>query len=137
MKREMDVKLLAWASLMLGTAVMFGAFGAHLLKDLLSADQLNSFRTGVAYQMWGGLAVMLFGLGNFRTAGKTMSRGIHFILYGVLLFSTSIYLLTISPYLGWSLAVLLGPITPLGGLMQIIGWAMVFHSFRIKIKDNS
>lgn len=124
----MNKNLGIWGSIFLGTAVAFGAFGAHYLKGLLAADQLEIFQTGVDYQFIHGLGLLL--LGNmdgphshkyFKWAGKLM-------IIGIVLFSGSLYLLSMQNWMGLSLR-FLGPITPLGGLSMIIGWLFTLIGF--------
>ena len=105
-------------------AVIFGAFGAHALKKILSDDQLKSFETGVKYQMYHAI-VLLFVGSNFSSPNQLM--GWSFII-GILLFSFSIYGLVLSDAKGKKMK-FLGPITPLGGLLLIIGWVMLLFEF--------
>ena len=105
-------------------AVIFGAFGAHALKKILSDDQLKSFETGVKYQMYHAI-VLLFVGSNFSSPNQLM--GWSFII-GILLFSFSIYGLILSDAKGKKMK-FLGPITPLGGLLLIIGWVMLLFEF--------
>ena len=108
-------------------AVLFGAFGAHRLKNLLSEAQLKSFDTGVKYQMYHAILLLILGFNlGFTTA---MEKSIAYcIILGTFLFSFSIYGLSIGSAKGKSLK-FLSPITPLGGLLLIIGWGLLFYSF--------
>lgn len=111
------------------TAVIFGAFGAHLLKKKLTSDQLQSFETGVKYQMYH--AIVLLTLGLHLNANTTIdSYIIYAFIVGVMLFSFSIYGLVISSANNKKLK-FLGPITPLGGLFLIIGWSLLIYKFII------
>ncbi|MEM6893168.1 MAG: DUF423 domain-containing protein [Bacteroidota bacterium] len=107
-------------------AICFGAFGAHALKKKLTPDQLQSFETGVKYQMYHALLLMLLGWAiPFQKATDTFMAWC-FIL-GVFLFSFSIYGLVLSASAGKKMR-WLGPITPLGGLLLVLGWALlVYH----------
>lgn len=105
-------------------AVIFGAFGAHALKKILSDDQLKSFETGVKYQMYHAI-VLLFVGANSPSPSQLM--GWSFIL-GIVLFSFSIYGLVLSDAKGKKMK-FLGPITPLGGLLLIVGWVMLLLEF--------
>ncbi|WP_373056026.1 DUF423 domain-containing protein [Zunongwangia sp. H14] len=103
-------------------AVIFGAFGAHALKKQLNEEQLASFETGVKYQMYHAIILIISGIVfPFLTVGQQIS-GWCFII-GVLLFSFSIYGLVLTDAAGKKLK-FLGPITPIGGLLLIIGWIM-------------
>lgn len=107
---------LIFASIYAMISVVFGAFGAHVLKDRLSAEQLLSWETGVRYQMFHALAMILLVL--LADRGMNLKPSLIAFSAGTLLFSGSIYLLS----LGIGPRAVLGPITPLGGLSLIIGW---------------
>ncbi len=104
-------------------AVVFGAFGAHALKARLSAESLAAFQTGVQYQMFHALALVLTGvlLLQFRDVAS-LDWAARLFLAGIVLFSGSIYLLTLTD-MRWP-----GPVTPLGGLCFIAGWAMLANA---------
>lgn len=109
------------------TAVIFGAFGAHLLKKKLTKDQLQSFETGVKYQMYHSIILLLLG---FQLNDKNTINNyiIYAFITGIILFSFSIYGLVISSASNKKIKIL-GPITPLGGLFLIIGWALLIYKF--------
>ena len=110
------------------SAVILGAFGAHALKEVLSESQLSSFQTGIKYQFFHGLAILIlsFNMNYFtdklRSIFKIMSAGI-------ILFSFSIYLLNIQDLIGFSMSYL-GLITPIGGLLLITSWIGLFFSIK-------
>ena len=106
------------------TAIILGAFGAHLLKDVLNKVQITSFETGVRYQMFHGLAILMISLNKEYFTNK-LSKVLQIMCIGVILFSASIYLLNIQGLLGLKLSIL-GPITPLGGMFLIVSWGMLF-----------
>ncbi len=97
-------------------SVVFGAFGAHALKDRFSPDQLTSWETGVRYQMFHAVAMILLLL--LADKGFNLKPSVWAFGLGTLLFSGSIYLLC----LGIGPKALWGPVTPLGGLALIVGW---------------
>lgn len=112
------------------TAVILGAFGAHALKNKFTPEQSGSFETGVRYQMFHALVLLLIGFQiPMEISGvKLMSW---FFIIGTFLFSFSIYGLLLSGISGkkWKF---LGPITPLGGLSLIAGWAtLIFVVFKM------
>lgn len=117
---------LLFASILGGLAVIFGAFGAHLLKEILNEEQLKSFETGVKYQMYHAIVLLLIGF-NFDLETASEKYMVYSFMLGVLLFSFSIYGLVISSAKNKKLT-FLGPITPLGGLFLIIGWCFLFYS---------
>lgn len=106
-------------------SVVFGAFGAHALKKHMTADLLISFETGVKYQMYHAILLCLM---SILPPSSTMSYAVKFIIIGVFLFSFSIYGLCLSATFGTKIK-LFGPITPLGGLCLVLGWAMILFSF--------
>ncbi|MCR9153316.1 MAG: DUF423 domain-containing protein [Bacteroidetes bacterium] len=123
--------LLITAGILGGTAVVFGAFGAHALKEALDPDSLNSFNTAVRYQMWHALALLALAASPVKI--KQLKNIARLWLFGVLLFSGSIYLLSIDELMNVNLS-FLGPITPLGGLALIVAWIMLIVS-ALKIKE--
>lgn len=108
-------------------SVIFGAFGAHALKKILSVERLESFEVGVRYQMYAAFFLLIVGyILKFDTSSQKWISIL--MIAGTILFSFSIYLLSLQDYLGANLK-FLGPITPLGGLMMIISWAMLILYF--------
>ncbi len=104
-------------------AIVFGAFGAHALKKVLAVPQLKSFETGVKYQMYHALVLLLLG---FNPEFSTPTMYWCFTL-GVLVFCFSIYGLVLSDAKGKKMT-FLGPLTPIGGLFFIAGWlALLLH----------
>ncbi|MDO6604158.1 DUF423 domain-containing protein [Arenibacter palladensis] len=108
-------------------AVVFGAFGAHALKKSLNEQQLKSFETGVKYQMYHAILLLVLGF-NFNLETALERYMIYCFIVGIFLFSFSIYGLSISAAKGRKIRIL-GPITPLGGLLLVIGWVLLFYSF--------
>ena len=108
-------------------SVVFGSFGAHALKKSLSNDQLKSFETGVKYQMYHAilLLVLSFNLNLDTSLEKYM---VYCFILGILLFSFSIYALVIGKSKGRNMK-FLGPLTPLGGLLLVAGWGLLLYSF--------
>ncbi|KGL61941.1 DUF423 domain-containing protein [Polaribacter sp. Hel1_85] len=123
----MDKIALVFGAIFGLTAVIFGAFGAHLLKKKLTTEQLQSFETGVKYQMYHAIVLLLLGfqLNNDVTINNAI---IYAFIVGIILFSFSIYGLVISSANNKKLK-FLGPITPLGGLFLIVGWSMLLYKF--------
>jgi uncharacterized membrane protein YgdD (TMEM256/DUF423 family) len=104
-------------------SVLLGAFAAHGLKEIALPDTLQSFTTGVRYQMYHALALLF--VSTLGDSDIKIKRAYYFFLVGVLLFSGSIYVLTAAKVLEISL----GPfalLTPIGGLCLLIGWALLF-----------
>lgn len=109
------------------TAIVFGAFGAHALKKIMSPEQLASFETGVKYQMYHALVLLMLSF-NMNLDTSLERYMVYCFLLGTVLFSFSIYGLCISGAKGnkWKF---LGPVTPLGGLFLVIGWGLLLYSF--------
>lgn len=108
-------------------SVILGAFGAHALKKILSVERLESFETGVRYQMYAAFFLLIAGyILKFDTSSQKWISIL--MIAGTMLFSFSIYALSMQDYLGTNLK-FLGPVTPLGGLLMIISWAMLIFYF--------
>jgi len=120
---------LVFAAFFGATAIILGAFGAHLLKKKLSTEQLQSFETGIKYQMYH--AIILLVLGFQLKESSTIDQYIFLaFIIGTLLFSFSIYGLVISSAKNKKIK-FLGPITPLGGLFLVAGWLLLFFKFTV------
>ena len=103
------------------SAVLFGAFGAHALRETLSAhDSIQTWETAVRYQMWHALALIL--LSMIRLAQPIPKMTGPCFAVGSLLFSGSLYGLALDGP-KW-----LGPATPLGGLCLMMGWMLLAYS---------
>ncbi|MFT2090992.1 DUF423 domain-containing protein [Paraglaciecola sp. 2405UD69-4] len=103
-------------------SVILGAFAAHGLKNKLSVSQLETFQIGVQYQMYHSLALILVVILYRQMPQSLLVYSAGFMLAGMLFFSGSLYVLAITQ-IKW-----FGPITPLGGLFFIIGWALLMVS---------
>ena len=128
----MNERTLAWASGILLLAVALGAFGAHGIQDRVDAQAYHNWSTAAQYQFYHGLALLGIASLNGRLASRLVSFVRILFLLGILCFCGSLYLLAAREILGiQSLTRVLGPITPLGGLMFIAGWAVILvGSFR-------
>jgi len=122
----MEKKWIVLALIFIITGIILGAFGAHALKEIIhDNDRLLSFETGVRYQLIHGVALLSIPLiaKQFDIDTKWVFR---LLIAGVLFFSCSIYLLTMRDvwHLG-GITKLLGPLTPIGGLLMILGWSLL------------
>lgn len=116
----MERKLLIAGCSFAVMAVILGALGAHALEKVLEPQQVKSFETGVRYQLFHAIALIAFSQVNVLTdASKNIL--LYLFVIGMLLFSFSIYGLSLSKWLQVNLK-FLGPVTPLGGLSLISGW---------------
>jgi len=120
----MDKKIIAVAAFMGAVAIILGAFGAHGLKAILSEAELVTFETGVKYQMYHALFLLFVGTMSLIDE-KTKKTILWLVAVGVLFFSGSIYLLATASATLIN-AKFLGPITPLGGMLMIAAWVLLF-----------
>lgn len=119
-----DVKRIAITALvLLILGIILGAFGAHGLKGKVSVEKIASFEVGVRYQMINAIALLALASLRVKISGS-LRVAFLLVLLGVILFSGSIYGLTFQPNPS-GITKVLGPITPLGGLLMIIGWILV------------
>ena len=108
-------------------AVMLGAFGAHGLEKLVDADAISTFETGVKYQMYHALLLLV--LGSITTIDEKSKKEIYYLLVsGILLFSFSIYFLVINDLMAFDFKSI-GFITPIGGLLLISGWILFGYQY--------
>ncbi|MFT4770404.1 MAG: uncharacterized membrane protein YgdD (TMEM256/DUF423 family) [Cryomorphaceae bacterium] len=116
--------LLAIGAFSMAMAVILGAIGAHALEALISPEQLESFKTGVRYQAWHSLALIILGFSGKQFLDNKSFKALTFLFTtGIIFFSISIYLLSTRDLLGIeSWKSFIGPITPIGGLLLILGW---------------
>ena len=130
--QEMDKKIISTGAILGMIAIILGAFGAHALKKVLSIEELSTFETGVRYQMYHAFFLLFIGMINdlSQKAKKTIYN---LVLFGVLLFSGSIYLLAINSLTSFDFKVI-GFITPIGGLLLILAWGiLLFHTLMKKV----
>lgn len=117
---------LSVGALLAGVAVALGAFGAHGLKKIVPPETVTTFQTGVQYQMYHALALIAMAIVFERFPGRLMEwSGISFCI-GILLFSGSLYMLTMLKATGKVGLEGIGIITPFGGLFFIVGWLLFF-----------
>jgi len=120
----MDRKIIALGAVLGATGIILGAFGAHSLKELLEPASLAVFETGVKYQMYHALFLLFVGLMPM-VSQKTKKVIFALVLTGVLFFSGSIYLLACDSLFSFNFKNI-GFITPIGGLLLIISWVILF-----------
>jgi len=120
---------LSVGALLGGIAVALGAFGAHGLKKIVPAETVSTFQTGVQYQMYHSLALLIVGIVYEKFPVKWLKwSGACFIL-GIGLFSGSLYALTALKAADKIGLNGIGAITPFGGLFFIAGWLFLFLAF--------
>lgn len=129
----MNKTILLSAGILGVLSVIIGAFAAHGLKPLISAEALQTFETGVRYQMYHSLFLLFVG-GTSYINSKSKSVILYLVVAGVILFSGSIYGLATNPLSGFDFKTI-GFVTPIGGLLLILGWVVAILSF-LKIKND-
>ncbi len=117
----MNKRIILTAAILGILAVSLGAFGAHALKAIVPAEAVALWKTGVEYHFYHTLALLFLGLvpGENHRYVRISS---YCMLAGIVLFSGSLYLLALRDVLGSGYGSILGPITPIGGLLFILGW---------------
>ena len=122
----MTKKIISTGAIFGVLAIILGAFGAHALKKVLTPEHLVTFETGVRYQMYHALFLILIGTLTDLDE-KTKKKIYYLILSGVILFSGSIYLLATNDLTPFDFRTI-GFITPIGGFLLILGWAVFLLS---------
>ena len=107
-------------SLLAGVAVVLGAFGAHTLETRVTPERLGVFETGVRYQMYHALALLVLAWVTQQWPSWQVTGAGYLFLGGIVIFSGSLYVLVLTDT-PW-----LGAITPIGGLSFIAGWVLLF-----------
>jgi uncharacterized membrane protein YgdD (TMEM256/DUF423 family) len=118
----MHKTFLSLGALFGGIAVALGAFGAHSLKQIVSSDVVSVFQTGVQYQMYHTLALLVVAIVFERLPNKWIRWSGYLLSFGILFFSGSLYLITALKAEERSIPALIGAITPIGGLLFILAW---------------
>ena len=118
----MSKSILMTGAALMALAVILGAFGAHALKSRLALDMMQVYHTGVQYQFYHALGLVIVGVLSIHYPSVTLNWSAIFMTIGIALFSGSLYLLAITG-IKW-----LGAITPLGGTSFIVGWILLFVS---------
>ena len=116
----MKTRIIVTACVSGGLAVALGAFGAHGLKQSISAADLENWKTAVNYQFYHTLALLFLAIFT-SLSGKKVGLAYWGFTIGIIFFSGSLYLLSTRSLTGLSSS-FLGPVTPLGGLSFIAGW---------------
>ena len=106
-------------SLMIALTVMVGAFGAHGLKNNFSIDSIKTFEKGVQYQAYHSLGLIIIGLLGFNFPHHLLWIPAMLFIFGIILFSGSLYVLVLSN-MKW-----FGVLTPFGGILFVLGWIVL------------
>ena len=118
----MNRKIIVTASILGMLGVIGGAFAAHGLKPKLTPTQLEIWHTAVQYQFYHVFALLFLSTVS-RIGNGLINVSYYLFTFGIVFFSGSLYLLSCSELLGWKWLSVMGPITPIGGLLFIAGWA--------------
>ncbi|WP_273568274.1 DUF423 domain-containing protein [Maribacter halichondriae] len=110
-------------------AIILGAFGAHGLEKLVDSDAIATFETGVRYQMYHALFLLV--LANLKFVSEQYKKAIFYLtIFGVVLFSFSIYFLATNSLTGFDFKSI-GFITPIGGVLLVLSWTLLgYRSFK-------
>jgi uncharacterized membrane protein YgdD (TMEM256/DUF423 family) len=122
----MNKKIIASGALLGALAIVLGAFGAHALKKILTIEELSTFETGVKYQMYHALFLLFIGTSTLLNE-KTKKTIFYLVFVGVLFFSGSIYFLATNRLTSFDFKTI-GFITPIGGLLLILAWMVLFFN---------
>ena len=110
-------------------AVALGAFGAHLLKKVLTPEDMQVFETGVRYQFYHTFALLFVAILSRYVGQRWTGIAGWFFVLGIALFSGSLYLLAAAEAFGFKESTtLIGPLTPLGGVLLMAGWLALFRA---------
>lgn len=127
---RMKVNWMLKGALLAGLSVALGAFAAHGLEKHLESGamterQMHNFETAARYQMYHALAILLCALLLRQSQARLLKAAPWLFSLGILLFSGSLYLLSVRDVIGLSNWHWLGPVTPLGGLCFMAGWVLL------------
>ena len=109
-------------------AIILGAFSSHYLNKVLLEKQISSINIGIRYQLFHSLSLMVICL-NKKKFNKHLNKSLYLMLLGTIFFCFSIYLLNFNSYVEIPLFVL-GPITPIGGVLLIFSWIVLLFSVK-------
>lgn len=124
------------AALLMAIAVTLGAFGAHLLKKLLTPSLLEGYQTATYYQMVHAIAIFIAGFLYKQYHDKKMRLAGQLFFFGILCFSGSIYVRVGLSFAGYTSLGLFNLVTPLGGVLFILGWLWLLFSIPGKTNDR-
>jgi uncharacterized membrane protein YgdD (TMEM256/DUF423 family) len=121
--------MLLLASLFGLTAVALGAFGAHILKRILTPEDVQIFETGVRYQFYHTFALLVVAMLSRYVGQRWTGISAWLFVVGIVFFSGSLYMLALLDAFGFSESkAIFGPLTPIGGLLFMGGWLAMFRA---------
>lgn len=129
----MNKRILVTGALLGITGIILGAFAAHGLKNLIPTESIQTFETGVKYQMYH--AIFLLVVGSSKMVSDAFSRIIFWLtLVGIIFFSGSIYGLAMNSLTSFDFKTI-AFITPIGGLLLVSAWMLLLINF-LKLKTD-
>lgn len=128
----MERKITSYGLILGAAAIILGAFGAHALKKVLTVDELNTFETGVKYQMYHALFLLFLGM-TALVDDKVKKKIFQLVVVGIIFFSGSIYFLATKTITGIDFSPL-GIITPIGGTLLIAAWTALLWNLTLRRK---
>lgn len=129
MNIALNKKFLYTGAIFGAISVGLGALGAHALKAVLEPISLDSFNTGVRYQMYHAILMIILSALTAINKFKLEKTIYYMLLSGVICFSFSIYALNLAPLYDLNVK-FLGPVTPVGGLLLIGSWILLLYSVK-------
>ena len=128
----MHRKLFRIAAFLMALAVALGAFGAHLLKKLLTPSLLEGYQTATYYQMIHAIGIFIAGFIYKQYHSKKMWVAGQLFLFGIICFSGSIYIRVVLSFAGYTSLGMFNLVTPSGGVLLILGWLWLLLSISSK-----
>ena len=125
----MDKRAIRLTLISIVIAIILGAFGAHGLKQRLTSEQLNAFQTGVQYQLWNTIVLLIFAVSSSKISWSKLGTILTWL--GVGLFSGSIYCITFAHIEGFTFPKFFYLLTPIGGASMIAGYLIQVFKFRL------
>ena len=117
--RSLSQRFLVLGSILAGSGVAAGAFGAHALKEILDAPMLQVFDTATRYVMYHAFGLCIVSWAIDRYPGQGLAKSGWLFIIGILLFSGSLYVVSLAG-IRW-----MGAVTPIGGLAFLAGWILL------------
>ena len=125
----MERRFILFGILFVLIGIILGAFAAHGLESAgLPQEKIDSFKVGVDYLFYSGFGMMIIG-GLIDHFDFMMKLHFRMIFFGTIVFSFSIFILALSSYIPFEISKYLGPVTPIGGALMIIGWFTLFVKY--------
>ena len=113
-------RYLAFSAFLIALSIAFGAFGAHILNPGLSEKYVNTLGTANQYFMINAVGMLVISTLNMQS--RSLRLVFLTVFLGILLFSGSLYIIVLCKYFNVDVPFIIGPLTPIGGLLLMIGW---------------